>query len=149
MTINNLVQLYKHANQNSVKTMLWVMSKIDYKKLFSRIAYSHENPQMAVKCVLLEYAYTTRAYSAKGFPNHVDYMPDSNVLVHHALNTPDFIRLIDGHFLNDRERVSLYTRQKIGPDGTPDFHRKQLVLLFEPWAFIAAPPEPILNPEES
>lgn len=157
MSINNVIDLYKHADQNSVKTMLWVMSKIDYSKLLRRIAYAYAHPDETVKCVLLEYDYTSWSYVKRGNNNVIERMPNSNVLVHHALHTPDFIRLMDTFFANDRHRVSIYCRQKIGPDQVPNFHRKQLVVSFEPWAFVPAPlppspaggePQQILNPED-
>jgi hypothetical protein len=157
MSINSVIELYKHANQNSVKTMLWVMSKIDYSKLLRRIAYAYDHPHESVKCVLLEYDYTAWSYVKKGNPNVIEKMPNSTVLVHHALHTPDFVRLMDSFFANDRQHVSVYCRQKIGADGVPNFHRKQLVVSFEPWAFMPPPlpPSPvsepiqmILNPED-
>lgn len=134
MLVNNLVKLYKTANPNTVKTLTWVLSKIDYSKLMARVKYAYENPSEPVKCVLLEYAYTTRAHANKGHENIVDYMPNSTVLVHHALHTPDFIRTMDEFFGANNDTVSIYVRQKIGPDGEPNFHRKQLVVLFEPYS---------------
>lgn len=150
-----MIELYKHANRDSVKTMLWVMAKIDYTKLLRRIAYAYEHPNETVKCVLLEYDYTTWSYVKRGNANVIERMPDSTVLVHHALHSPDFIRLMDRFFTNDNPRTMIYARQKINPDGSPNFHRKQLVLMFEPYAFIPPPlpPSPaseqtILNPED-
>lgn len=155
MSVNSIVQLYAHANSASVKTMLWVMSKIDYSKLLRRIAHAYENPDKTVKCVLLEYDYTSWSYVKQGNPNVIERMPNSNVLVHHALNTPDFIRLMDSFFKNDHPRMYIYVRQKIDSDGVPNFHRKQLVLMFQPYTFVP-PPLPqsppnermVINPEE-
>jgi len=155
MSIDNIVELYKHADQNSVKTMLWVMSKIDYTKLLRRIAYAYANPSDTVKCVLLEYDYTSWSYVKQGNANVIERMPDSNVLVHHALHTPDFIRLMDRFFANDNPRIEIYARQKIDSDRTPNFHRKQLVIVFKPYTFISpslpsspASEQQILNPED-
>jgi len=151
MSINNVVDLFKHANQASVKTMLWTMTKIDYNKLLQRIAYAYTHPDKSVKCVLLEYDYTSWSYVKQGNANIIERMPNSNVLVHHALHTPDFIRLMDRFFANDNPRIKIYARQKIGSDGVPNFHRKQLVVVFEPYTFIPPPipPSPvILNPED-
>jgi hypothetical protein len=152
MSVNNVIELFKHADQNSVKTMLWVMSKIDYSKLLRRVAYAYAHPNETVKCVLLEYDYTSWSYVKLGNSNVIEKMPNSNVLVHHALHTPDFIRLMDNFFANDRRGVNIYCRQKIGSNGEPNFHRKQLVVSFEPWAFLPQqpplPPSTILNPED-
>lgn len=121
--------------------MMWVMSKIDNKKLLNRIRYAHFNPSVTTKCVLLEYSYTSRAYENQGNPNIVECMPESKVLVHHALHTPDFIWLMDTLFKNNNPKIQIYARQKIKSDGTPDFHRKQLVVAFEPWTFVPQPVE--------
>ena len=134
MLVDNLVKLNKTASPNSVKTLMWLLSKIDYPKLMARVKYAQENPSESVKCVLLEYAYTTRAYANKGHENIVDYMPNSTVLVHHALHTPDFIRTMDEFIGSNNDTVMVYVRQKIGPDGEPNFHRKQLVIMFEPYS---------------
>lgn len=150
MSLNNIVDLLMHQNKNSAKTMIWLMSQLDYNKLFDRIAYAHVNPEETVKCVLLEYDYTEWSYVKRGNSNVIQRMPNSNVLVHHALNSPDFIRLLDSFFANDRHRVTIYCRQKIGPDGLPNFHRKQLVIKFDPWAFVYPRfPQSVLNPEDS
>jgi hypothetical protein len=152
MSINNIIELYKHADQKSVKTMLWFMSKIDYSKLLRRVAYAYANPDETVKCVLLEYDYTSWSYVKLGNNNVIEKMPNSNVLVHHALHTPDFIRLLNNFFANDRQLVNIYCRQKIGANGVPNFHRKQLVVSFQPYALLPQqPPLPsstILNPED-
>lgn len=153
MSVSNIVELYKHANTFSVKTMLWVMSKIDYSKLLQRITYAYDHPDQTVKCVLLEYDHTSWSYVKQGNPNIIERMPNSNVLVHHALHTPDFVRLMDQFFVNDNPRIKIYARQKIGSDGVPNFHRKQLIVMFEPYTFIPPPLPPtpadtILSPED-
>lgn len=135
MSVNSILNLYKFHNTNSVRTMLWVMSKIDNNKLFERVKYAYEHPTEKTKCVLLEYSYTSRTYQQMGHPNIVEYLPGTTVLVHHALNSPDFIRLIDDVFCENRAGINVYVRQRIGSDGKPDFHRKQLVLSFDPWTF--------------
>jgi hypothetical protein len=155
MSVANIVQLYRHSNPTSVKTMLWVMSKIDYNKLLRRVTYAYEHPDETVKCVLLEYDYTSWSYVRQGNANVIERMPNSNVLVHHALHTPDFVQLMDYFLTNNHPGMTVYARQKINSDGSPNFHRKQLVLMFEPYTFVA-PPLPssppsertILNPEE-
>lgn len=140
MSVSNILELYHHANTHSVKTMMWVLSKIDNTKLLSRVRYAHLNPHVTTKCVLLEYAYTSRGYEKQGNPNIVEYLPEAHVLVHHALHTPDFIRFMDSFFANNNPNIQIYARQKIKADGTPDFHRKQLVVSFQPWAFVPEPP---------
>jgi hypothetical protein len=136
MSVHTISQLLAHENPNSVKTMLWVMSQIDYSKLASRIKQARDNPTDTVKCVLLQYAYTSRYNSnTNGYENIVDYMPNSSVLVQHALHTPDFIRLMDDVFAGNNPRVKIYARQKVSPDGTINVHKKQLVVMFEPYAF--------------
>lgn len=112
-----------------------------------RVADAYEHPDRPVKCVLLEYDYTSWSYVRQGNANVIEKMPNSNVLVHHALHTPDFIRLMDHFFTNDNPRMTIYVRQKINSDGTPNFHRKQLVLMFDPYTFIP-PPLPQSPPSE-
>lgn len=123
-------------NDKHINTLHWVLAKIDCNKLISRVRFAHNNPDFTVKCVLLEYAYTSRAYGLKGNPNIIEYMPRSNVLVHHALQNPDFVRLSDELFKNQLKfnlpNTTIYCRQKIKSNGFPDFHRKQLVIAFTP-----------------
>ena len=129
--------------------MRWVISQLDCNKLLDRIAYSCAHPDAVVKCVLLEYDYTEWSYVKRGNPNVIQRMPNSNVLVHHALNSPEFIRLMDEFFENDRQHVTLYCRQKIGSDGVPNFHRKQLVVRFDPLTFVSPTyTRSVLNPED-
>lgn len=139
MSVINVANVLKAHNQQSLKTFLWLTSKINYGKLYSRIARSCLYPNEEVKCVLLEYVYTSRTYEAQGNPNLIEYLPESTILVHHAINSPDFIRLLDNYFGVEDDKVSIYVRQKIKSDGTPDFHKKQLVIKFEPWAFTPRP----------
>ena len=140
MSLSTVLSLVHHPNAASVYTMMWLMDQINYNKLLSRVRFAHNHPESTTKCVLLEYAYTNRNYVISGNPNIVEYLPETHVLVHHALNTPDFIRFMDSFFKNDNDKVTIYTRQKIKADGTPDFHKKQLVVMFEPWAFVTPPP---------
>lgn len=132
-----LNELVTCPNKDSVKTLLWVLSKIDFKKLLTRVTCAYEN--VATKCVLLEYMYTSRAYANQGYPNAVEYMPNSRVLVHHALTKPETLQLLNKIFRTHDLNVTVYVRQKIGQDGYPDFHRKQLVVKFEPWTDVSPP----------
>lgn len=111
--------------------MLWVMTKIDYPKLFNRFWYAHSNPSSVVKFILLEYDYTEWSHVKKGNPNIIERMPNSNVLVHHAMKNPEFLQFLAQFFKFNERHVSVYVRQKIGPDGQPNPHRKQLVVMFD------------------
>lgn len=140
MSLQTVISLKSHSNVHNVNTMVWLIHQIDYEKLLRRVRFAFSNPEVTTKCVLVEYAYTSRSYVNSGNPNIVEYLPNTNVLIHHALNTPEFIRFMDSFFKNDNKNVTIYTRQKIKADGTPDFHRKQVVMMFEPWAFVTPPP---------
>jgi hypothetical protein len=139
MSIVNIAQLFNTHTKQTLNTFLWLTAKIDYNKLSQRILRAHMYPNEKVKCVLAEYLYTSRTYEALGNPNIVEYLPNSNVLIHHALNNPDFIRFMDKYFGAQPNKVIIHVRQKIKSDGTPDFHKKQLVITYEPWAFIERP----------
>jgi hypothetical protein len=145
MSINSLTDLYYHSNQNTVQCMTWMMSKIDYSKLLSRVTYAHLNPEKRTKCVLLEYNHTTRLNSKSGIPYIIEYLPGTDVPLHHVIQSPDFIRCVDSVFGNENSKVKIYSRQKIKNDGTPDFNKRQLVAVFEPWAFVDAPLPPSME----
>lgn len=123
--------MYINENKKTNDAMLWAMSKIDYNKLLKRLWHVQNWPSSTVKCVLLEYDYTEWSHVKQGNPNVIERMPNSNVLVHHALKNPNFVRVMTDFFQFDERNVTVYIRQKIGPSGQPDFHRKQLVVMFD------------------
>lgn len=136
--ILNLPELSSRYSGAHITTLLWLTTKISYDKLLKRVARAYTHPEETTKCVLMEYSYTSRQYVQTGLPNIVEYVPNKNVLVHHALNNPEMIRLMDEYFGNN-QNIKIYVRQKIKPNGTPDFHRKQLVVKFEPWTYVSKP----------
>jgi len=142
MSIVSLEYLYYHGNQNTVNAVTWMFSQIDYRKLLDRVSCAHMNPEKTTKCVLLEYSHTTHVHAQNGIPYVVEYWAGTNVTVNSILNSPDFIRTVDQAFSNGNKRIKVYTRQKINSDGTPNFNRKQLVVMFEPWAFMPPPLPP-------
>lgn len=129
--LSNVFDAYATQNKKTNDAMLWTMSKIDYPKLFNRLWYAHINPGKVVKFVLLEYDYTEWSYVKQGNPNIIERMPTSNVLVHHAMKNPDFLKIMVNFFKFDGRHVTVYVRQKIGTDGQPNPHRKQLVVMFD------------------
>lgn len=135
----SIIEILKKHTVQTMNTFIWLSSKMNHGKMVKRVIRAYIHPNETVKMVLVEYAYTSRSYVEQGNPNIVEYMPDSNVLVHHAINTPDFIRFMDEYFGTEKDKVSVYVRQRINSDGTPDFHRKQLVLKYEPYALIPRP----------
>lgn len=136
--IINLPELSKKYSQVSIQNLLWITSKINYEKVLKRVARAYTNPDEITKCVLMEYSYTSREREKQGLPNIVEYVPNKNILVHHALNSPEMIRLMNEYF-GCNDRVKVYIRQKIKESGFPDFHRKQLVMKIEPWAYVSKP----------
>lgn len=136
MSINHLTKLRTYSNQLTTKSICWMYSKIDHEKLLSRIESAYVNPEKATKCVLLEYNFTSVRSLILGIPYLIEYIPGTATPIHCALTTPDFIRAVDEVFVGNNRKIRVYTRQKIKSDGTPDFNIKQLVVCFEPWAFI-------------
>lgn len=142
--LGNIYNVYVNENKKTNDAVLWTMSKIDYNKLLKRLWHAQNWPSSNVKCVLLEYDYTEWSHVKKGNPNVIEHMPNSNVLVHHALKNSDFVRVMTKFFEFDNRNVTIYIRQKIGPDGQPNFHRKQLVVMFD----AKFPPLPPRNEDE-
>jgi hypothetical protein len=133
--INSVFNAFKVQNKKTNDAMVWIMTKIDYPKLFNRLWYAHINPGKTVKFVVFEYDYTEWSYVKQGNPNVIEKMPNSNVLVHHAMKNPEFLKTMTDFFKLDGRYTTVYVRQKIGPDGQPNPHRKQLVVMFYPEYF--------------
>ncbi len=131
-SLSSIFEMYATQTKKTNDAMLWIMTKIDYPRLFNRLWYANIYPNKTVKFVLLEYDYTEWSYVKKGNPNIIERMPNSNVLVHHAMKNPDFLRIMNQLFQFNERNVTVYIRQKIGSDGQPNFHRKQLVVMFDP-----------------
>lgn len=128
--LSNIFHVYANGSKKANDAMLWTMSKIDYTKLLKRMWYAKNWPNKDVKCVLLEYDYTEWSHVKEGNPNVIERMPNSNVLVHHTLKNPEYLKFMNDFFQFDERKVSVYVRQKIDPDGEPNPHRKQLVLMY-------------------
>jgi hypothetical protein len=117
--------------------MLWILAKIDMKKLIDRVWEAMEHPEKQTKVVLCEYNYTTKQSVEAGIPNVLDRL-SNGVLVHDAMYRQGFIDLMNESFcINDN--VVWYRRRKITREGTNDVHRMQIVLLFKENAFVTPP----------
>lgn len=140
MVLANVSTLANCADLSAVKTLLWLLPKLDLVKLCNRVNLAHKQPFQEVKCVLFEYSYTTPWYVAQGNQSVIDVMPNGRT-VHSALKRESFRNLLKD-FLGLPAAVSLYDRQKICPGNCPDFHRKQLIIYIKPWTF-GRPPTPV------
>jgi hypothetical protein len=126
--------LREHGEPVGLKAFYWLLPRINIAKLVERSRYAYENDNETVKCVLAEYVYTSKQHVKQGYPNHVEYMPYSRVLVHHAFSKPKTLEFLGDTFHNGSSNCKIYTRQKINYDGSIDIHRRQIVLMYEPWS---------------
>lgn len=140
MVLANVSTLAHCTDMSAVRTLLWLLPKLDLVKLCNRVNLAHKRPYEEVKCVLFEYSYTTQWYVNQGNPSVIDVMPNGRT-VHSALKRETFRKLLKD-FLGLPASVSLYDRQKICPGNCPDFHRKQLIIQIKPYTF-TRPPTPV------
>lgn len=130
---------YEGESWKEVDTMLWVLGKIDMKKLIDRVWDAMDHPEKQTKVVLCEYNYTTKHSVEAGHPNVVDRL-HNGVLVHDAMYRQGFIDLMFKTFCIN-ENVTWYRRRKITREGVSDVHRMQVVLVFKEHAFVPPPTE--------
>lgn len=139
--LQSLVSLCNHSYSGEawkeVDTLLWILSRIDMKKLIDRLWIAMDNPDSPTKVVLCEYNYTTRQSCEAGHPNVCDRLPNGT-LVHDAMYRTEFVDLMNQAFCLN-ERIVWYRRRKVTREGTNDVHRMQVVLLFKEYAFLTLP----------
>lgn len=132
MLLYRISSAYQTGDWVSAKTLMWVFTQINFKKLFYRVRYAR-NTGWSTKCVLLEYAHTS---NLRRNNMRVEQMiPGTSVSVHNALARPEFQVLLNKVLGDDGDNIIFYTRQKINPDNTPNYGRRQLVVVFYPYAF--------------
>jgi hypothetical protein len=118
-----------------MQAMYKTLNKIDYEKLQERILTARTNPDIPTKCVLLEYSYTSWEFIQQGIEDKSQRVHNTDVLVHTALNSPGFQDLANKILTGNNPKIHVYTRRRINADGNPDFHKYQLVLSFDPYAY--------------
>lgn len=149
MLINTLKSLLREDNASAVSSFLWLLNQIDVQKIYSRMRHAMKYPSTTVKCVLLEYKFTPRWYVAQGNEKLVDYLPNTNKRVHDVVLSNDVLDMLRFHLGDFNSKIKFYTRQKICAGNCPDFTTKQLVMLFEPYAFVPPPPPPSYNYQDN
>ena len=118
-----------------IHTLGWVLGLINWNKLKYRIEFAKQNPEKTVKCVLLEYKYTSLAdVRQHNIENIMDLVPNSGMIANSAIRRPEFIKLLHSIIAGGNRDIQIYTRKKI-ENGNINFHSRQLVLVVKAWTF--------------
>jgi hypothetical protein len=131
----SLVSIAREITQNAdieynCKTgLIWAINQIDMFKLAVRVVQA-QSVLSETKCVLLEYNFTEWKDVNSGKRDRSDRLPETNVLVHTVLSSPNFAKVARKYIAGDEPRADIYIRRKVRSDGTLDPHRYQLVLKF-------------------
>lgn len=131
IAISNRLMKYSTNFFNGVLTYNWLISKINWNKIAARIILAEKNPNETVKCVLFE-------YNEPSFHSNTrvqDYVPIIDTSVDAALTSLKFNALFWQIFADSNPKIKFYTRRKILNGNTPDFTRKQFIMVIEPNAF--------------
>jgi len=137
MSLDSLVynEIVKCNNYIVSQAMIYVLNKTDIKKFGDRVLQAHMHPSEKTKCVLLEFNHTAWGDVELGAADISDRLPGTDVSVYTALTSKEFQTLALKVFTNGNPKVNIYVRQRINSNGTPDLHKKQLVLIFDKGAY--------------
>ncbi len=142
MALYTATLLHTFQNRDAVNTMTWLLKEIDFPKLVRRLKYVYKYPEQTTKVVLMEYNYVSwNMENNQGYPDSSYFLPNTNIRVQTALNNVYFKELAKIVFCNSNSKIHLYTRMKI-KDNQPIKTRRQLVLMFEPYALVPEPSSP-------